>query len=100
MDSLILIALLVSLLFNFFLLFLVRQSQKDIKEIARESLLASKATSAEDLAGAAIIAHQAAEDRENPPKPLATGLANPNAPEPPQLRGHDGRVLQALRPLG
>lgn len=99
--ELLILSLFASVLCNIFLIFLVRQSQKDMKEIVREALLASKATSAEDLVGASVVAHAAAEDRDNPPKPgSGTGVANLNPALPPQLKGVDGRVLQALRPLG
>jgi len=93
-----------ALLFAAFQTWTLRQTQKDLNEIATEALLASRAQSAEDLSTASILAHQAALERAAPaPKAAAR---RPVIEDPTPLRdktkftGPDGKVLQVLRPLG
>lgn len=90
---------LASMFLNFALLYMLRASMRDIREVATEALLASKAQSAEDFASAQIQVHAATQEREVAPtsKPAA-GVVNMDN-NIPQIRGHDGRILEALRPM-
>lgn len=98
MESLV-VALFISLGVNLFLALIVKAMSRDIREVATEALLSSKATSAEDLSVAAATAHQAREDRLHPPK--AAAPVKPDTPDP--FNRHvtlpNGKVVEVLRPL-
>lgn len=82
------------------LLLMLRGITKDMRQIATEAILASRAQNAEELAHAQVTVHQAQADREAPkPAEDRPGFANLNADPGPQIMGKDGRILQALRPL-
>lgn len=76
-----------------------RCAQRDLKEIATEAILASRANSAEELAQASAYAHQMKLEREAgqaaaPPQPAAKSTG----PDTVQLQ--DGTILNVLRPFG
>lgn len=81
----------------FYSFYLLRQSQKDIKDIATEAILSSKAVSGQDLAIAQMQVHQAKVEREQMPSSQA-----PFVPEPyvPHITGPNGEPLEVLRPFG
>ena len=90
------LAVAASVVLNFFMASLLRTAQKDLREVATEAILSSKATSAEDLAVAQVQVHQAAEDRRNPaPHLQETGPV----PYERNVTLPDGRVVEVLRPL-
>lgn len=97
MDSLIVVgaALVMSGALNVFLVFALKSAMRDMKELAREGLLAARAESAGDLATASLVAHQAAAEREQPAKPVKQ-----SKPEIPVLQGRDGRPIFPMRPVG
>lgn len=86
---------------NIFLVASLKGALKDMKELAREGLLASRAESASDLATASLVAHQAALEREQPidKKVKQAGVVNID-PKIPHLVGRDGHQLFPLKPLG
>lgn len=86
---------------NVFLVMSLRGALKDMKELAREGLLASTAQSADDLVSASLTAHQAALEREQPidKKVKQAGVVNID-PKIPHLVGRDGHQLFPLKPLG
>lgn len=86
---------------NIFLVLSLRSALKDMKELAREALLASVAESAGDLAASSLIAHQSALERELPAdkKVKQAGVVNLD-PKIPHLIGRDGHQLFPLKPLG
>lgn len=99
MDSLIVVgaALVMSGALNVFLVFALKSAMRDMKELAREGLLAARAESAGDLATASLVAHQAAAEREQAPDKKAKHVSGPAIPV---LQGRDGRPIFPMRPVG
>lgn len=80
-------------------LYVIRGVHKDMKEIATEAILASRAHSAEELAQASAHAHMMKQERESPSVRPASGAAGvPHDPDKVQLA--DGTVLNVLKPFG
>lgn len=79
------------------LLFIVREANRSLRSIAQDAIIASRAVSAEDFAAAQIGVKQAEADRATP---IAPGPAAEPEPFVTGVRMPDGRILQALRPMG
>lgn len=84
---------------NVILVWSLKSAMSDMKELAREGLLASRAESAGDLATASVVAHQAAVERDEKPNKKEKNVANMK-PDIPTLIGHDGRPIFPMRPIG
>lgn len=76
---------------------LLRQAQKDVREIATEAILSSKSNSGIDFAQSQMMIHQAAQDRNQTAPPVAAQEQN-MAPWSPYIEGPDGQRLEVLRP--
>ena len=78
---------------------MLRGAQRDLREVATEAILASRAHSAEELAQASSHAHWMKLEREQGIQRQAPTHAEP-APEPNTVMLADGKVLNIIKPYG
>lgn len=76
---------------------MLRQAQKDIKEIATEAILSTKSNSGIDFAQSQMMIHQAAKDR-NAVMPPVIVPDRQMQPWSPYIEGPEGQRLEVLRP--
>lgn len=76
---------------------MLRQAQKDIKEIATEAILSTKSNSGMDFAQSQMMIHQAAQER-NTVTPQAIAQPPQVQPWSPYIEGPQGQRLEVLRP--
>lgn len=100
METIFVLVILFALGTVIYLAMLLRGAQRDLREVATEAILASRAHSAEELAQASSHAHWMRVEREQGFAKSAPGPvdAAPNVPDKVQLA--DGTILNVMRPFG